>query len=494
MEQKDFNTTTRREFLEQLALGAGALGIGLGFPGILEAQEFLPGKTSNPKKVLVLGAGLAGLAAAWELSKAGHQVQVLEARDRPGGRVSTIREPFAEGLYTEEGAAGYSEAYTTAVKFIEELGLERKPYPMPQLPVVHHLNGKRFVVTPEEPVDWPYELTAEERELGVWGLVTRYIIDTLPPEVGESQNWKSEQLAALDELSLADYMRAQGASEGAIKLVQYSYWFGVVPEDTSALSVAISDFGLFLGGAPFVLAGGNDLLPRNLAERMKELMKYNTEVSSIRDEGEAVRVTSKDGQEFTADHVICTFPAPVVRQLQMEPALPFEVQQALTDLPYLDITRTFLQVDRPFWLQKEVDGIAVTDLPIGGVSGHTHPAEPASHPAILESYVSGPPAEVLGKLPEQEVITKTLEGMKQVHPGVEEHFHGRAYVKAWSEDPFALGGNSWPAPGDVGKYLELLQQAHGRIHFAGEHTSILRSTMEGALRSGVRAAMEVEKA
>ena len=214
MKYLDLNTTSRREFLEQLALGAGALGISLCLPGLMAAQEYGLPKTTKPRNVLVLGAGMAGLAAAYELIKAGHKVQVLEARNRPGGRVSTVRDAFAEGLYAEEGAAGFSEAYTTAVKYIEELGLEKMPYPMPQLPVVHHLNGERFVVTPGEPVEWPYELSKNEKELGPWGLVTKYIIETLPPEISQTQSWNKTPLLTLDEMSLADYMKAMGASDG----------------------------------------------------------------------------------------------------------------------------------------------------------------------------------------------------------------------------------------------------------------------------------------
>ena len=214
MKNQDSSKTTRKEFLQQLAMGVGAVGAGICFPGILAAQDFINGKTTNPKNVLIIGAGLAGLAAAWELNKAGHNVVVLEARNRPGGRVSTLREPFAKGLYAEEGAAGYSSTYTTAIKFIEELRLEREPYPMPEIPVVHHLNGERFIVAPGEPVDWPYEMTEEERELGPWGIVTKYIIDTLPAEISQSNNWEKSPLVEMDEISLADYMRSMGASEG----------------------------------------------------------------------------------------------------------------------------------------------------------------------------------------------------------------------------------------------------------------------------------------
>lgn len=83
--------------------------------------------------------------------------------------------------------------------------------------------------------------------------------------------------------------------------------------------------------------------------------------------------------------------------------------------------------------------------------------------------------------------------MEMVHPGVREHQEGGT-VWAWSRDPYAMGCVSWPAPGDVLRFLEPLQRSWGRVHFAGEHTTILRSTMEGAIRSGIRAAHEVNEA
>ena len=83
--------------------------------------------------------------------------------------------------------------------------------------------------------------------------------------------------------------------------------------------------------------------------------------------------------------------------------------------------------------------------------------------------------------------------MEKVHPGFNDHYRS-TYVKSWKNDPYALGGPSWAGPGDIKKYLDILQAPAGRIHFAGEYTTILRSTMEGAMRSGVRAAKEVHDA
>jgi monoamine oxidase len=492
MKKQNFNKTTRKEFLQQLALGTG----GICFPGVLAAQEFITGKTNSPRNVLILGAGLAGLAAAWELDKAGHKVTVLEARDRPGGRVSTLREPFAQGLYAEEGAAAFSENYTTALKYIEELGLEKVPWTMPEKPVVHHLKGKRFVVTPGEQVDWPYDLTAEERELGPWGIVNKYIIEKLPKEIAQPEGWAESPLIEMDKISLEQYMTSRGASRGAIEMVQNTQWFGAVPEKTSALSMALSDFGLFMGAAPFLLKGGNDKLPVAMAEKLKKNIRYGVEVNSVNNSAEEVTVTVREAgrvQSFKADNVICTIPAKVMHKVKILPPLPADKQQAVNNLPYLDITRTYLQVKEPFWLKKGVSGSAKSDLITGEVAGHVHPDKTKDNPAILESIVGGPKATAMGKMSEKELLDKTIEDMKKIHPNLEEHYQ-KGHVKAWSKDPFAMGALSFPAPGDVGKYLKALQTSHGRIHFAGEHTSILRGTMEGALQSGVRAAKEVHEA
>ncbi len=486
------NHISRKLFLQQLSIGIGAMGTGIFFPTILSAGDFLSGKTNNPKKVLVLGAGLAGLAAAWELKKSGHEVTVVEARNRPGGRVSTLRDPFAGGLYAEEGAAAYGGTYSHALKFIEEFGLEKEPYPFPQKAVVYHLNGQRIIATPGEEIRWPYELSAQEKGKAPLDLVQMYIIDTLPKEAGDPELWKKEPIISMDQHSLEDYLRKQGASEGAIKLIKNTQWFAAVPGETSALSMAVSDFGLFMGALPFILKGGNDKLPRELASRMKENIKYGVEVTHVKDQGSEVQVRDKKGKEYSADEVIVAVPLKVTQKISFEPELSNSKKNALENMPVLDLTRTFLEVDNPYWLEQELSGAAFTDLAVGAVNPYLHSEDPENGPAIIEGYVAGPQAKKLGNLPKEDVIREIRSQMEKVYPGVEEHFQ-EGYVKAWGTDPYALGGPSWPSPGDVNAYLKDLQMPHGKIHFAGEHTSVLRSTMEGALRSGVRAAQEIHK-
>ncbi len=487
---------SRKIFLKQFSQGMGALGTTIMFPEMLSASSFINGTTSEPKNVLVLGAGLAGLSAAWDLRKAGHKVTILEARNRPGGRVSTIREPFADGLHAEEGAAGYSNTYTHALKFIDEFGLEKVILGFPDAPILYHLNGKKIIAKPGEPVKWPYDLTLEEEKLGPMGIVEKYILQTLPKEISDPKKWDSAPLVHLDQESLADYLRKQGASKGAIELLKNTQWFAAVPGRTSALAMAVSDAGLFMGAAPFILKEGNDALPRAMADKMKDSINYETVVKKVADKDNGVVVSAVQNgvlKEFNADKVIVTLPLKVLETINFEPALSKAKQKAIKDVPVINLTRTYIQVDEPFWMQNNLSGMAFTDLPVGDITPLVNSKGVKGNPAILESIVAGPPAEKLEKATAESTIAKMRSEMKKIYPELDDHFM-KAHVKGWSQDPYALGGPSWYAPGDVTTHLENLQKPQGNIHFAGEHTIILRSTMEGALRSGARAAKEVHEA
>lgn len=496
---------SRRDFVKTGALASGAalfgpsLLDGLGLPGHYYREpldERPPSQASQ--EVLVIGAGLAGLAAAWELDAAGHDVTVLEARTRPGGRVHTVRDPFAGDLYAEAGAVAFGTSFTEAHRFIDELDLERAQLAAPDLRSLYHLEGRRFSVGASEQPDWPYDLTPDEQDLRPTAILKRYVIDPLPSGITDPGSWRESPLRRLDDLTLAEYMRRQGASEGAIEVIRRTQYFGPGIDTGSALSSAMADIGMvFSGGTPFALSGGNGRLPAAMAGRLGRRVRYGVEVTRVREVGSEVEVAADRGgqsETFRADRIVCTLPATVLRDVRFEPALPADKRAAVDDLPYQDETRTFLQVDRAFWYDEGVTGDASTDLTIEQVA--RHPISERYGPqqrAVLASHARGGSARRLAARSQPETVDQVLKDMEKVHPGIGEHVEGAA-VKAWSQDPYALGYSSWPAPGDVTVHLEALQEPHGRIHFAGEHTSVLRSTMEGALRSGIRAAREVAEA
>src|SRR5713226_8224533 len=174
----------RREFLKLGVFAASAH---------LTSQHrwsFLPkalAAAGPAKKILVIGAGLSGLVAAYELTQAGHDVTVLEAQMRPGGRVLTLREPFSDGLYAEAGAARIPDNHDVTLHYVKHFGLTLVPFYPDKLSMVYLIGGKRIKCRSWSDLDLskvPLNLTAEERRLGMSGLLQKYLGDALN-EIGD---------------------------------------------------------------------------------------------------------------------------------------------------------------------------------------------------------------------------------------------------------------------------------------------------------------------
>lgn len=482
----DANGIKRRDFVQYLSVGV--LGASL--------LPYLPApvrRASESQTVLVLGAGLAGLAAAMRLQQAGHDVTILEARSRPGGRVHTLRD-FSDGLYAEGGGMVFTDNYGAAISFIEELGLERTYLQFPPGKPLFHVGGRRFAWAPGESAPWPYDLTDEEAALGPMGIVGKYLLETLPPNALDPEAWRQRPLADLDAMTLGDYMRSKGASQGAVTMVRDTQWFGPSVELGSALTSVMSDLAMASAAAPFVVAGGNDNLTNAMAARLEGRIHYDTVAAGFTQDEDGVEVRAiRDGETVShrAARAVSTLPASVLRQLSFEPALPAVHAAAIRDLQYVDCTRVFVELNASPWFEEGVSGGAVTDLPSRLVYRHPFTGDAGPEvPCVLESYDNGPGAAGRAELPEADLVEATLADFEMLHPGIRDHVVSTRTV-AWGADPYSPGHVSWPAPGTVVSGLPLLQKPHGRIHFAGEHTSIFRSTMEGALRSGLRAAAEI---
>jgi monoamine oxidase len=438
--------------------------------------------------VLVVGAGLAGLAAAYELTQAGHEVTVLEARTRAGGRVQTLREPFADGLHAEAGAATVSDTHDWTIHYARLFDLPLDPVPHSPGAILYQARGRRI----GDEASLPFDLTPEEKALGRRGIRERYLLPLLH-QVGDTTapGWPGPELAELDRVSFAELLKSRGASPGAVSLLRMGF-----PDLLGDGADAVSGLDLLREAAQrdaskqsFTVRGGSDRLPLALAARLTGSIQYGSPVVRIEQDATGVRAVVRTGdvhRTLRGDYLICTVPFPVLRNVEIVPALPAEKRRAIAELQLTSVARIFLQTRTRFWEPQGLSGVVLTDRPW---SLFPRPADPDSRRGILESYWAGVEARRIEKTGESPLPLAVRE-TAAVFPELPEQFEGGA-AKLWDEDEWARGAYTWFKPGQMRTLLPVIARSEGRLLFAGEHTSDHPGWMQGALASGVRAAREV---
>jgi monoamine oxidase len=493
----------RRDFLKQTALAAGfALSAREAnafatSPHAAKASEGPLELKGTPKKVIVIGAGVAGLAAAYELKEAGHDVTVLEARARPGGRVQTMRDQFSDGLYAEAGAMNVYDTHDWTLKYIKLFGLTLDQSAPSTLASVVYMRGRRMVAKQGQPVEYPLDLTAEEKRMGRRGMWEKYVLSVVK-DVGDydAAGWPSAALLKYDRMTFTDFLRAQGASPDAAALLGLGALgaFGDGAGTVSALVMLREIAHRSRTKQNYYIRGGTDLLPRAFAAKLSDRIRYGAPVVGVEQDSNGVRVAYLHAgarESLPADRVVCAVPFSVLRRIKVSPEFTPEKRRAVDEVPYTSVARTYLQTSTKFWLEEGLTGSATTDLSnmlvFDGAPGQS------PRRGIIEAYFAGPQARRLTALREGERVLSTLALMEKVHPRIRREFEVGA-TKCWDEDEWARGAYAWYRPGQMASLLPHVARPEGRIHFAGEHASSLFGWMQGAFESGNRAAREINDA
>ncbi len=486
----------RRAFLQH---GAGLVGAACAPWTSIAAAQPVPSApaAARPLNIVVIGAGMAGMAAALDLIDAGHRVSIVEARARAGGRVYTIRGPFAEGLYAEAGAMQVFDAHTRVMHRIKALDVAIDPIvPSPHAAIVY-AQGKRVPITPGRPVEWPYDLTPEERTLDRRQLWQRYVVPVLNDVAqAEADGGLPGPLRRYDEMTFTAFLQSRGASPAAIAILRTGLVAGLGDgsDRVSALNLLREAMHREEFKQGYTIRGGTDRLPLALAHRLRDVIRYGLPVVRIEQRSTDVAVICDRGghhETLTADRVVCAIPFPLLRRIEVAPTLSPEKQMAVERLQYTSVTRVYLQTRTRFWLDEGFSGYAQTDLPIMGVYDRT--VNQAGTRGILESYTSGEPARRLRPMSDRERVEATLASMRLVHPTIVDAFEsGTSYC--WEADEWARGGYAWFKPGEMTTLLPSVLRQEGRLHFAGDHASSSPGWMEGALESAERIVQEIARA
>ena len=466
-----------------------------GLAGIAAASWPIATRVSaRAQKIVVIGAGMSGLSAAFELVALGHDVTVLEARTRPGGRVFTLRETFADGLYADAGAMQVYDSHARGQRYIKQFDLELDPIRGTAPGSLMHLSGRRIEIKPNQPIDWPFALNDAEKGLTSGGLYAKYVTPHLPTVLTSDQNGVLvETHGQLDKVTFAEYLRSQGASPGAIAILNAGLPIGLGDGGNahSALNLMREAAYRSLRKQSFTIRGGTDRLPKALASRLGERIHYGTPVSRVEQDANGVRVIASQrgsNHAFTADRVIVAVPFAALRTVQFTPALPRDTRDAIEQLPNTSVVKVFVQTRTRFWIAEGQSGGASTDLPLSLLSERT--INQAGTRGILEAYVVGPPARQVCAMSQEERLRAVTADIAKLFPAISGQYESGT-SKCWDEDEWSRGAYAWFRPGQMTRFLPTLGKAVGRIHFAGDHTSSTPGWMEGALQSAERVVKEV---
>ncbi len=378
------------------------------------------------RSVIVVGAGLAGLAAARELERHGARVMVVEARDRVGGRVHTIRNVFKAGQHAEAGADLIEGEQTHVFELATAVGLEP----------LRILRSGFTYYGPDEAGRlrlW--------RGPGAWKDVARRLQPEIEMFKAAGGRWDSGVAAAIGRTSVAEWLRRIRASRSLqIGVRAMRGFFLADPEDLSLLALVdqFAEDSMPGRGRLYRIRGGNDRLPRKVAAALRGRVILRAHLRCVRQNDERVTVTLEErgnANEMIADFAVVAIPTTTLKEVEFSPALPDPQRAAIATLEYGPATKVLLQFERTFWRRPRRPRAFGTSLPIGAVwdaSEHQR-----GGPGILMLLAGGGASAECRELLARKGpygVTRRLRWLGTPTP------LAALWHTSWEDDPLARGG------------------------------------------------------
>ncbi len=519
---------SRRAWLQRLGAlaGSGAVYAALSAWGLAEASPARSGFRLGPapargKRVLILGAGVAGLVSALELLRAGYEVEILEYQDRIGGRCWTLRGgdrytelggtsqhcQFDPGEYFNPGPWRIPYHHHGVLDYCRQLGVKLEPFVQ--------LNHNAYVHSPRAAGGRPLRLREVQADFnGDVAELLAKLVRQQPLDEALSAEDRERLLQALQQFGGLDREGRYRAGEAAADRRGFDPFPGMgvsahPPEAAPQGLQALLRSGLWgqLGqGASFEYqtplfqpVGGMDHIAQALARAVGlQRIHLQRRVSAIQQDARGVRVQVQDlsrpgqaAQTLQADWCVCTLPLSVLSQLELQcsPAL----REAIDAVPYFSAFKAGLQFKRRFWEEDEAifGGMSSTELPIRLIGYPNHDLQ-GRKGVLLGAYAFATQALEFTALEPAERLREVLRMDSQIHPQAAAEYECGMSV-GWHRHPATLGCfGDWSGVARERHYPTLLKM-DGRLILAGEHASLLPAWQEGAVLSARHAITQLHE-
>ena len=442
--------------------------------------------------VVIVGAGLAGLAAARKLVANGIDCVVLEARDRVGGR--TLNHPIGDGKVVEVGGQWVGPTQTRILELIREFGLESFPT-YQQGENLMDYGGDRHPYTGTIP-------KISKRLLADFGQA-QWKLDRMAKKVPPEAPWTAPRAQEWDSQTLWSWMRRNVYTEGAresLSLAVEAVW-AAQPEDLSLLHVLFyiaSAGGLDAlwdteGGAQDSrIVGGSQLISIRMAEELGDRVVLDSPVRRIRYGDDRVAVEA-DGLSVEGRRAIVAIPPTLTCRIAYDPPMPALRDQLTQRIPQGAVIKCMAIYDRPFWRERGLTGQATSIE--GPVKLTFDNSPPDGSPGVLLGFLEGRHARVLGAASPDRRREAVIGCFTKLF-GADASKPVDYVDKSWADEEWTRGCYGCYMPtGAWTAYGPQLRDPVGPIHWAGAETATVWSGyMDGAVRSGDSAAQAVATA
>jgi monoamine oxidase len=480
---------SRRKFLRDAGLMAGGMAL---LPDITDAFNW--GEMPQVS-IAIVGAGMAGLNAAYQLKKLGLKSTVYEASARAGGRMFTIKDKFGKGITTDLGGEFVDSDHTEIFQLAKELNVDFYNLKLDKLdPKTFYFDGRH--------------LNGEDlkRAIHPFARLIENDVKSLPKQIDYTTALSFQHL---DNLSISEYINSIGIKGWLNKLlnVVLTMEYGMDTSEQSAINFLImftepvtgeKDYELFGDEHEvFKIKGGSQHLSDKLYQQVKEQILVTHKLTGI-----SVTKTKKYELSFdqkgiikkvTADYVIMALPFTMLRKIKFDVPMPSEKRKSINELGYGNSGKFIMGLNNKPWRKAGKAGYTFTDLEFG--CGWDSSQMQSDAEGSFTLFGGGHIIDTLCNEKNELLAARIVPQLDKVYPGALKDYNGKTIKFCWSQYPYTMGGYSTFKKGQWSTIAGWEAVPVGNIYFAGEHVSLTcQGYMNGAAQTGRIAAEMVAKA